>query len=76
VLGIYNGYQAYSFQKIQAEQSSEEFNEMMYTINNSFDSINALELCPHSELERIANELSQLNLAIESASVSDPELEE
>jgi hypothetical protein len=76
LLGIYNGYQAYSFQKVQAEQSSEKFNEMMDAINIAFDSINASELYPHSELKRIANEISQLNLAIESASKSSPESEE
>lgn len=76
VMGIYNGYQVYSFQKVQAEQSSEDINEMVAAINNGFDSLNVSGVYPHSELERIANELSQLNLVIESWSQSGSASEE
>lgn len=76
VMGIFNGYQSYSFQKVQAEQSTDGINEMMSTINNGFDSLNTSGLYPHSELEKIANELSRLNLILDIAPQSGSNLEE
>jgi hypothetical protein len=72
-MGIYSGHQSYSFQRAQAEQSNQSTGEILSTIERGFDSLTKLEVYPHSELERIANELSEMNSTIEASSKLSPE---
>lgn len=73
VIGIYSGHQSYSFQRTQSEQSTGNIHAILATLDRGFDSLDTSDAYPHSELELIANELSQLSLIIGTASDSDSE---